>query len=100
MLAFYFLIWWHFLVMIMVIMIISGIVCFLFPRFPSFIIILTSGFIGYLYSLIINGEALAFIIITINIVVSIIPVLLVKYVLFLQRKAMEMKNSGTSFSDK
>ena len=89
--AFYFLVWWHFLTMIMMIMLISGTVSFLFPRFPSSIILIASGLIGFVYSLFIDGEALMFSIVVINIVGSLIPVLMFKYLFYLQRKAEKMQ---------
>ena len=89
--AFYFLIWWHFLVMIMMIMLISGTVSFLFPRFPSLIILIASGLIGFAYSLFIEDEAWMFYMVVINIVVSLIPILMFKYLFYLQRKAEEMQ---------
>ena len=77
--------------MIMMIMLISGTVSFLFPRFPSLIILIASGLIGFVYSLFIDGEALMFSIVVINIVVSLIPILMFKYLFYLQRKAEEMQ---------
>lgn len=77
--------------MIMMIMLISGTVSFLFPRFPSFIILIASGLIGFVYSLFIDGEALMFSIVVINIVGSLIPVLMFKYLFYLQRKAEKMQ---------
>ena len=79
--------------MIMMIMLISGTVSFLFPRFPSLIILIASGLIGFVYSLFIDGEALMFSIVAINIVVSLIPILMFKYLFYLQRKAEKMQKS-------
>lgn len=81
--------------MITMVMIISGIVSYLFPRFPSLIILLTSGLIGFVYSLFIDGEGLAFYIIIINIVVSLFSILMFKYAFYLQRKAEEMEESDS-----
>ena len=77
--------------MIMLVMIISGTVSFLFPRFPSLVVIIASGLIGFVYSLFIDGEALMFSIVLINIVASLIPILMFKYLFYLQRKAEEMQ---------
>lgn len=79
--------------MIMLVMIISGTVSFLFPRFPSLIILIASGLIGFLYSLFIDGEELTFSIVVITIVGSLIPILMFKYLLYLQRKAEKMQKS-------
>ena len=77
--------------MIILIMIISGTVSFIFPRFPSLIIVIASGLIGFVYSLFIDGEELKVYIVVINIVVSLIPILMFKYLFYLQRKAEEMQ---------
>ena len=77
--------------MIILIVIISGTVSFIFPRFPSLIILIASGLIGFVYSLFIDGEELKVYIVVINIVVSLIPILMFKYLFYLQRKAEEMQ---------
>lgn len=76
----------------MLIMFISGLISFLLQRFPSYIIVLISGLIGYIYSIVVNAEALAFLIVMINVIFSLVPILLVKYTIYLRTKAVEMYN--------
>ncbi len=75
----------------MVLMIISGLICFIFPRFPSYIILAVSGLIGFIYAVITNVFDLAIFIILINMTVSSIPIVMVKYAFYLHRKANEME---------
>ncbi|MFJ8099892.1 hypothetical protein [Lysinibacillus sp. NPDC096212] len=89
--AFYFLIYWHFLLMVMVIMIVAGIVTFLFPKFPSIVVLIISGLMGFVYSICIDFKDGIYFFISINVVVASIPILLIRYLLFLIRKAEEME---------
>ncbi|MEY9971413.1 uncharacterized protein YqgC (DUF456 family) [Lysinibacillus sp. RC46] len=89
--AFYFLLYWHFLLMVMVIMIVAGIVTFLFPKFPSIVVLIISGLMGFVYSICIDFEDGIYFFISINVVVASIPILLIRYLLFLKRKAEEME---------
>ncbi|MFT9816066.1 hypothetical protein [Lysinibacillus sp. NPDC056185] len=89
--AFYFLIYWHFLLMVMVIMIVAGIVTFLFPKFPSIVVLIISGLMGFVYSICIDFKDGIYFFISINVVVASIPILLIRYLLFLKRKAEEME---------
>jgi hypothetical protein len=85
-LVFYFQIWWHFLVLIMSIMIVSGLVSYLLPRIPIFIIVAVSGLLGYIYSILIDGQGLVTFIVLVVIAASLIPILLAKYAIFLRDK--------------
>ncbi|MFE3572906.1 hypothetical protein [Lysinibacillus sp. NPDC059133] len=89
--AFYFLLYWHFLLMDMVIMIVAGIVTFLFPKFPSIVVLIISGLMGFVYSICIDFKDGIYFFISINVVVASIPILLIRYLLFLKRKAEEME---------
>ncbi|BDH61368.1 hypothetical protein MTP04_14980 [Lysinibacillus sp. PLM2] len=93
MIIFYLLLWWHFPVLIVILMFVSGLICYLFPRFPSFIIMLLNVLMGFVYSIIINAEALSFLIVCVTVIFTLIPILLVKYTIHLKRKADEMYNS-------
>jgi len=89
--GFYFLLYWHFLVMIMLIMIFAGIITFLFPQFPSIVVLIISGLVGFVYSICIDFKDGIYFFISINLVVTSIPILLIRYLLFLNRKAEEME---------
>ncbi|MGE7998960.1 hypothetical protein ACQKOF_09830 [Lysinibacillus sp. NPDC093190] len=89
--AFYFLLYWHFLLMVMVIMIVAGIITFLFPKFPSIVVLIISGVMGFVYSICIDFKDASLFFIGINCVVSLISILLIRYLLFLKRKAEEME---------
>lgn len=91
MLLFYFLLYWHFLVMVMLIIIFAGIITFLFPKFPSIVVLIVSGLMGFVYSICIDLKDSSFFFISINLVVTSIPILLIRYLLFLKRKAEEME---------
>ncbi len=92
-LAFYFSLWWHFFVLVMIIMLVSGLVSFIFKNFPSWIILIMSGFIGFIYSLIVNAVGIAFLIVPICIVFSLIPILLAKFAAMLKEKEKKIKES-------
>ncbi|KMY32792.1 hypothetical protein ACZ11_11940 [Lysinibacillus xylanilyticus] len=89
--VFYFLLNWHFLVMVMLIIIFAGIITFLSPRFPSIVVLIISGLMGFVYSICMDFKDGSFFFISINVVVTSIPILLIKYLLFLKRKAEEME---------
>ncbi|MFJ6264624.1 hypothetical protein [Lysinibacillus xylanilyticus] len=89
--VFNFLLYWHFLVMVMLIIIFAGIISFLFPRFPSIVVLIISGLMGFVYSICMDFKDGSLFFISINVVVTSIPILLIKYLLFLKRKAEEME---------
>ncbi|MGE7674376.1 hypothetical protein ACQKMV_12445 [Lysinibacillus sp. NPDC094403] len=95
--AFYFLLYWHFLVMIMVIMIVAGNITFLIPKFLSIVVLIISGLIGFVYSICIDFKDSIYFFISINLVVTSIPILLSRYLLFLNRKAEEMEKGFKFF---
>ena len=80
----------HFFILMLVLMALSGLISFLIPRLPFLLMIVVLGMISYLYAFLFDMEALAPSIISIIIATSSIPILLVKYTLYLQRKAEQM----------
>ena len=80
----------HFSILMLVLMTLSGLLSFLIPRLPFLFMVVVLGTISYLYALLFDMEALAPSIISIIIATSSIPILLVKYTLYLQRKAEQM----------
>ena len=80
----------HFSILMLVLMALSGLLSFLIPRLPFLFMVVVLGTISYLYALLFDMEALAPSIISIIIATSSIPILLVKYTLYLQRKAEQM----------
>ena len=80
----------HFSILMLVLMALSGLISFLIPRLPLLFMVVLLGTISYLYALLFDMEALAPSIISIIIATSSIPILLVKYTLYLQRKAEQM----------
>lgn len=77
--------------MVMVIMIVAGIITFLFPKFPSIVVLVISGLMGFVYSICIDFKDGIYFFISINLVVTSIPIILIRYLLFLNRKAEEME---------
>ncbi len=77
----------------MLIMLVSGLVCFIFQRLPSWVIILVSGLIGYIYSIIVDAVSLAIIIVPICIVFSLIPILFAKFAVLLREKEKQIKEN-------
>ncbi|GEM_PF-1953781 len=89
--GFYFLLYWHFLMMIMFLMLFSGIITLLYSQFSSIVVLIVSGLIGFVYSILIEIKDSSFLFISINLIVTVIPILLMRYLLFLKRKAEEME---------
>ena len=80
----------HFSILMLVLMAISGLISFLAPRLPFLFMVVILGVIGCIYAFIFDVQTLAPSIISIIIATSSIPILLVKYTLYLQRKAEHM----------
>ncbi|WP_431030222.1 hypothetical protein [Lysinibacillus sp. LZ02] len=81
--------YWHYLVMLMLIMILATVSSLLFPRVPLYILLIVSGLMGYIYSILAYLEAGMLFIIVMNLFVALVPILLIKYLQFLKRKADE-----------
>ena len=80
----------HFSILMLVLMALSGLISFLMPRLPFLLMAVMLGVIGCIYAFIFDMAALAPSIISIIIATSSIPILLVKYTLYLQRKAEQL----------
>lgn len=80
----------HFSILIVVLMALSGLTAYFIPRLPTVFIIVLLGITGYLYAVFIHGESAAFSIISIIVLTSLVPVLLIKYTLYLQKKAEQL----------
>ncbi len=87
----YFSMYWHFPVMVMLIMIISGVISFRFPRFPFYIVLIGSGLIGYVYAFMADLAQFSLNLIAANVYAAFIVTLLVKWGYYLRRKADEME---------
>ena len=89
--AMYFSMYWHFPVMVMLIMIISGVISFRFPRFPFYIVLIGSGLIGYVYAFMADLAQFSLNLIAANVYAAFIVTLLVKWGYYLRKKADEME---------
>ena len=87
----YFSMYWHFPVMVMLIMIISGVISFRFPRFPFYIVLIGSGLIGYVYAFMVDLAQFSLNVIAANVYAAFIVTLLVKWGYYLRQKADEME---------
>ena len=87
----YFLTYWHFILMITLMMILSIVISFRFPRFPFYIVLIGSGLIGYVYAVMVNLEEFSFNLIAANVYATFIATLLVKWGYYLRKKADEME---------
>ena len=94
--AMYFSMYWHFPVMVMLIMIISGVISFRFPRFPFYIVLIGSGLIGYVYAFMADLAQFSLNLIAANVYAAFIATLLVKWGYYLRQKAdeIEMQRNG------
>lgn len=89
--AFYFQLYWHLLLMIMVMIILAGLITFLIPRIPSVLVLAFSGLIGLIYARLIEMEQAYLFFISINLLTTILPILLIRYLQYLKRTAEEME---------
>ena len=89
--AMYFSMYWHFPVMVMLIMIISGVISFRVPRFPFYIVLIGSGLIGYVYAFMVDLAQFSLNLIAANVYAAFIVTLLVKWGYYLREKADEME---------
>lgn len=89
--AMYFSMYWHFPVMVMLIMIISGVISFRVPRFPFYIVLIGSGLIGYVYAFMVDLAQFSLNVIAANVYAAFIVTLLVKWGYYLRQKADEME---------
>ena len=89
--AMYFSMYWHFPVMVMLIMIISGVISFRVPRFPFYIVLIGSGLIGYVYAFMVDLAQFSLNLIAANVYAAFIVTLLVKWGYYLRQKANQME---------
>lgn len=80
----------HFSILMLVLMALSGLISFLIPRLPFLFMAVVLGMVGCTYAFTFDMAAVAPSIISIIIATSSIPILLVKYTLYLQRKAEQL----------
>lgn len=73
-------------------MLISGLISFLFPKVPFFVVILLSMLIGYIYSVIYEVANLALFSVLFNGTLSLLAVGLVKAYFYSKQKAAEENN--------
>lgn len=91
----YFSMYWHFIVMVMLVMIISGYIGFRLPRFPFYIVLIASGIVGYVYSVMIHMQEISYVFIISNVYMSIVPIIVIQWGIYMRGKAdeIEMKMS-------
>ena len=87
----YFSMYWHFIVMVTLIMILSIVISFRFPRFPFYIVLIGSGLIGYVYAFMADLAQFSLNLIAANVYAAFIVTLLVKWGYYLRQKADEME---------
>lgn len=89
--AMYFLMYWHFIMMIVLVMIFSGIVGFRFPRFPFFIILIVNGIIGYVYGAIMHLQEIFYVFVMANVYMSIVPIIVIQWGIYMRGRADEVE---------
>lgn len=89
--AFYFQLYWHFLLMIMVMIFLAGLITFLIPRIPSVLVLAFSSLIGIIYSHLIEMEQAYLFFSSINLLATVLPIFLIRYLQYLKRTAEEME---------
>ena len=87
----YFLTYWHFIVMVILIMILSIFISFRVPRFPFYIVLIGSGLIGYVYAFMTDLEQFSLNLFAANVYAAFIATLLVKWGYYLRKKVNEME---------
>ena len=92
----YFLTYWHFIVMVILIMILSIVISFRVPRFPFYIVLMGSGLMGYVYAVLVHLEEYSFNLIVANVYAAFIATLLVKWGYYMRQKADQMELQSRS----
>ena len=87
----YFSMYWHFPVMVILIMILSIVISFRVPRFPFYIVLIGSGLIGYVYAFMADLAQFSLNLIAANVYAAFIVTLLVKWGYYLRQKANQME---------
>ena len=92
----YFLTYWDFIVMVTLIMILSIVISFRFPRFPFYIVLIGSGLLGFVYAFTADLEQYLFNLIAANIYAAFIATVLVKWGYYLRQKADKVERQMTN----
>ena len=87
----YFLTYWHFIVMVILIMIFSIGISVRVPRFPFYIVLIGSGLVGYVYASMTDLAQFSLNLIAANVYAAFIATLLVKWGYYLRQKADQME---------
>ena len=87
----YFLTYWHFIVMVMLIMILSIGISVRVPRFPFYIVLIGSGLVGYVYAFMTDLTQFSLNVIIANVYAAFIATLLVKWGYYMRQKADQME---------
>ena len=85
----YFITYWGFMVMVTLIVILSIVISFRFPRFPFYIVLIGSGLIGFVYAFTTDLGKFSLNLIACNVYAAFIATLLVKWGYYLRKKADE-----------
>ena len=89
---YYFPLYWHFIVVIISVFMLSGVISYLFPRLNFLVIMVTSCLIGYFYTLVIGVKDLALISTGITAVISLLAIGVARYVFILKQKGEELED--------
>ena len=89
----YFLTYWHFIVMVALIMILSMGISVRAPRFPFYIVLIGSGVVGYVYAFMTDLALFSLNLIAANVYAAFIATLLVKWGYYMRQKADEMESN-------
>ncbi|WP_042475290.1 hypothetical protein [Bacillus ndiopicus] len=84
---------WTFFILVMLLMIIGGLVSFLFPRVPSIVFIALFAIISFGYTRLYDAAYFTVPILLITCIFTAIPIVLVKYTLYLQQVGERLEAS-------
>ena len=90
----YFSTYWHFIVMVILIMIFSIGISVRVPRFPFYIVLIGSGLVGYVYTVTVHVGQFSLNVIAANVYAAFIATLLVKWGYYLRQKADQMETQS------
>ncbi|RLQ92367.1 hypothetical protein [Falsibacillus albus] len=90
----YYLLYWHFLLMVVLILILSALVSVLFPRIHFLFLILASGLAAYFYTVVVEVKDLTLFTIIVNSTFSFIGIGYVKCLIYLKKKGEEYQDSN------
>ncbi|WP_342472320.1 hypothetical protein MHH70_01320 [Metasolibacillus sp. FSL H7-0170] len=84
---------WIFFILVMILMILGGLLSFLLPRIPSFIFIVLFALISFGYTRLYDAAYFTIPILLMTCIFTAIPIVLVKYTLYLQRVGERLEAS-------